>query len=143
MGRAFSFADAKSRKNVDIAGSPTGTRRACTGCVVRDFRALLCWQLAYQLKCEVFEFTAIGPASKDFKYRDQIRDSSACAPRNISEGFGRYAPGEFAQFLGYARASLMETQNHVIDGRDRRYLDDRLSAQLANLAKARCGLRRT
>jgi len=74
---------------------------------VRDFRDLVCWQLSYELKCEVFAFTAIGPASRDFKYRDQIRDSSAAAPRNITEGFGRYRPREFARFLEFAR---------VIDG---------------------------
>ena len=74
------------------------------------------------LKCEAFAFTAAGPASRDFKYRDQIRDSSAAAPRDISEGFGRFRPREFARFLEFARASLMETQSSLIDGRDRGYL---------------------
>jgi four helix bundle protein len=89
------------------------------GDVARDFRDLVAWQLSYQLKCEVFAFTETGPAPKDFKYRDQIRDAGASAPRNISEGFGRFRPLEFARFLEFARASLMETQNHLIDGRDR------------------------
>ena len=57
---------------------------------VRDFRDLVCWQLSYELRREVFAFTATGPAARDFKFRDQIRDSSASAPRNIAEGFGRY-----------------------------------------------------
>jgi four helix bundle protein len=104
--------------------------------VVRDFQGLVCWQLSRELKCEVFDFTSEGPASHDFKYRDQIRDSSASAASNISEGFGRFTPGEFAQYLRWARASLMETQNHLIDGRDRRYLSDRLFSRLSNLAAA-------
>lgn len=58
---------------------------------VRDFRDLVCWQLSHELQCEVFAFTAAGPASRDFKYRDQIRDSSAATPRDIAEGFGRFA----------------------------------------------------
>ena len=103
---------------------------------VRDFRDLVCWQLSYELKCEVFAFTAIGPASRDFKYRDQIRDSSAAAPRNIAEGFGRYRPREFARFLEFARASLMETQSSLIDGRDSGYLSPTLYSRLANLARA-------
>ncbi len=103
---------------------------------VRDFRDLVCWQLSYELKCEVFAFTAIGPASRDFKYRDQIRDSSASAPRNIAEGFGRYRPREFARFLEFARASLMETQSSLIDGRDSGYLFPMLYSRLANLARA-------
>src|ERR1700730_11758155 len=103
---------------------------------VHDFRDLVAWQLSYQLKCEVFEFTAIGPAAKDFKYRDQIRDSSASTPRNIAEGFGRYHPGEFARFCAYALGSLEETKNSLIDGRDRVYLDDILFSRLWNLSKA-------
>lgn len=103
---------------------------------VRDFRDLVCWQLSYELKCEVLAFTATGPASRDFKYRDQIRDSAAAAPRDISEGFGRFRPREFAHFLEFARASLMETQTSLIDGRDRGYLPTALYTRLANLARA-------
>jgi four helix bundle protein len=103
---------------------------------VRDFRDLVCWQLSHQLKCEVFDWTESGPASRNFKFRDQIRDSSASAPRNITEGFGRYRPRKFAGFLKYARASLMETQNHLIDARDSKYIDDQLDSRLMNLAAA-------
>src|SRR2546421_6087288 len=104
--------------------------------MIHDFRDLVCWQLSYSLKCEVFEFTATGPAARDFKYRDQIRDSSASAPRNIAEGFGRFQPRDSARFYEIARASLMETRNHLIDGRDRRYLADNLYFRLTNLARA-------
>jgi four helix bundle protein len=103
---------------------------------VHDFRRLVCWRLSHELKCEVLNFTSSGPASQDFKYRDQIRDASASAPRNIAEGFGRFTPGEFAQYLRWARASLMETQNHLIDGRDRRYLAEALFKRLFSLAAA-------
>jgi four helix bundle protein len=103
---------------------------------VRDFQELVAWQLSHQLKCEVFEFTSTGPASRDFKYRDQIRDSSASGPSNISEGFGRFRPQEFARFLEFAKASLAETRNHLIDGRDRKYLAPALFLRLLNLATA-------
>jgi four helix bundle protein len=103
---------------------------------VRDFRDLICWQLSYELKCEVLAFIQKGAVSKDFKYCDQIRDASASAPRNVAEGFGRFTPGEFAQYLKWARASLMETQNHLIDGRDRGYLEPNGYARLMNLARA-------
>ena len=103
---------------------------------VSDFRDLVCWQLSYEMKCEVLTFTAREKASKDFKYCDQIRDSSASTPGNIAEGFGRFTPGEFAQYLKWARASLMETMNHLIDGRDRGYLEPAVYARLMNLARA-------
>jgi len=78
----------------------------------------VCWQLSYELKCEVLAFLENGPASMDFNYRDQIKDSSSSAPRNIAEGFGRFRPGDSARYLEIARASLIETRNHLLDGRD-------------------------
>jgi four helix bundle protein len=103
---------------------------------VRDFKELICWRLSHELKCEIFEWTRSGSVSRDFKFRDQIVDSSASAPRNIAEGFGRYHPREFAGFLRYARASLMETLNHLIDGKERGYIADPLYSRLYNLARA-------
>jgi len=76
------------------------------------------------------------PAAKDFKYRDQIRASSASAPANIAEGFGRIRPLDSARFHEFARGSLMETLNHLVDGRDRGYLEKALCSRLSNLARA-------
>ena len=104
--------------------------------MVYDFRELVCWKLSYALQCEVLAFIDSSKATKDFKYCDQIRDSSASAPRNIAEGFGRFRPRDSARFYEIARASLIETRNHLIDGRDRGYLDDNLYFRLMNLARA-------
>jgi four helix bundle protein len=112
-----------------------GTRRAPAS-RVRDFRELVCWQLAHQLKCEIFELTATGKAATDFDFRNQIRDSSASATRNISEGFGRFRPGDFARYLEIARASLFETRNNLIDGHDRGYWPWKTCERLSNLANA-------
>ncbi len=81
--------------------------------MVWDFRQLVAWKLAQALDDEVRAFTATGPASRDFKFRDQIHDSSGSAPSNIAEGFGRFRPREFADFLRIARGSLVETQQHL------------------------------
>ncbi|HEX3701681.1 MAG TPA: four helix bundle protein [Vicinamibacterales bacterium] len=69
---------------------------------VRRFEDLIAWQLAYELQQQVFAFTASLPAVRDFKFCDQIRDSSRSAPRNIAEGFGRYYPKAFIRFLRIA-----------------------------------------
>ena len=118
--------------------SDGGTSRAFAENVagVRDFRDLVCWKLANELKCEIWHWSERDPVSRDFKYRDQIRDSSGSAPSNISEGFGRFSPAEFALFLKYARASLMETINHLLDARQRGYIADPLYSRLVNLARA-------
>jgi four helix bundle protein len=120
-----------------LAASMTGHEVCCLrGVPVTDFRDLVCWQLAYTLKSEILAFTGTAPTSRDFKFCDQIRDSGASAPRNIAEGFGRYTPRDFARFLSYARASLFETQNHLIDAHDRGYLDERTYRRLYNLTSA-------
>src|SRR5207247_2833561 len=103
---------------------------------VSDFRDLVAWQLCHTLKCEVFDFTATGPASRDFRYRDQIRDASASPARNIAEGFNRYRPAEFARFLEYALGSLGETRDALIDGFDGRFFDQNLFHRLRILPAA-------
>jgi four helix bundle protein len=104
------------------------------------YEDIVAWQLADELKREVFALTATGPPARDFKFRDQIRDSSASATRNIAEGFGRFRPADFARFLEFARGSLTETHNSLRDGRDRGYFTDtdcdRLSRLAARAAKA-------
>jgi four helix bundle protein len=42
----------------------------------------------------------------------------------------------WSRFFEIARASLMETRNHLIDGHDRGYLDDNLYYRLSNLARS-------
>ena len=86
--------------------------------VARHYRELICWQLSNDLKRRVYAFTARLPASKDFEFCKQIRGSARGAPRTIAEGFGRFRPGDFARYLEFARASLMETQNHLDDALD-------------------------
>jgi four helix bundle protein len=76
----------------------------CDRVPVRDFTDLVCWQLSNELKCEVIAFTEIGPAARDFKYRNQVRDSSASAASNIAEAFGRFRPRDAARFAEFACA---------------------------------------
>ena len=108
------------------------------------YQDLVCWQLADELRREVIALTATGPASKDFKFRDQIRDSASSACRDIAEGFGRYWPADFARFLNFARASLMETHDGLHDGHERGYFSpndrDRLQHLAARAGKATTGL---
>jgi four helix bundle protein len=59
--------------------------------VANDFTELVAWQLAEEL--------------------DRFMSD---APRNIAEGFGRFAPKEFAQFLRIAIGSEHETRNHIL-----------------------------
>jgi four helix bundle protein len=78
--------------------------------IAKRFEELICWQRMNELSIEVWKITDRPPASKDFDFRDEIRDASDSAQRNIAEGFGRYSPPQFANFLDYSRASALETK---------------------------------
>jgi four helix bundle protein len=102
--------------------------------VARTYRELVCWQLANDLKRRIYEFTAKPLVARDFDFCKQIRGSARGAPRTIAEGFGRFRPADFARYLEFARASLIETQNHLDDALDAEYLTADEHAALWHLA---------
>jgi len=104
----------------------------------KRYQDLVCWQLADEREQLVFALTATGPVAKDFKFCDQIRDSSSSATRNMAEGFGRYWPADFARFLTMARASLMETHNSAGSGFKKGYFTAEDTDKMQRLA-ARSG----
>jgi len=53
-----------------------------------------------------------------------LEDSVAGPPAHISEGFGRFSPLDFARYCVIARASLMESQNHLMDAVDSARIDE-------------------
>jgi four helix bundle protein len=87
----------------------------------QDFKA---WQLARELHRKVISMTSTGPVSRDFKFRDNLRDAADSAQRNFPEGFGRFAPADFAHFLDHSRASLLEVKNGIGEGYDRRHFQE-------------------
>jgi four helix bundle protein len=106
---------------------------------VRHFRDLVAWQLVHELRRETIAFTATEPASKDFKFRDQIRDAIGSACRNTSEGFGRFRPAENARFLEFARASICEVQDGLIEAKEKRYIDESMFDRLWTLSRRALG----
>ena len=103
------------------------------------FRDLTCWQLAQELKLALYRLSDSQSVSKDARFRGQLRDAAASAPRNIAEGFGRRTHRDFAAFLDIARGSLMECQNHLQDAVDRGYMSVTEFIPLNSLAQRTCG----
>ena len=101
----------------------------------RSFTELDAWQLANELKRGVYDLIETGKAKQDVEFRTQIRNAAASAPRNIAEGFGRYQPKEFSQYLRVANGSLMETSNPLRDGVDRGYFVAADSQRLDTLCR--------
>lgn len=88
----------------------------------RDFREIVAWQLAHQLKLRIDEFVGRAEVARRFKFCDQLADAARSAPRNIAEGFGRYRHKEFAHFVRIAKGSEVEVLNHLIDACDQRLI---------------------
>jgi len=107
--------------------------------VVRRFQDLDVWRLANELKQNVYALVDGSTASSDRRFRDQIKASAASAPSNLSEGFGYYRHPEFARHTRTAKSSLMETQNHLADGVDRRHWSAEAARPLVQLADRAIG----
>ena len=106
---------------------------------LRRYEDFIAWQLSRELERRVFEFTATVPALKDVDYCRQVRLSSASAARNLSEGFGRFLPADFARFARITIGSLHETRDHLDAGLERGYLSKPLHDELTVLANRAIG----
>ena len=92
----------------------SSTALCASGVRIDHFQDLIVWQLADELRHEILAFTDTGPASKDFKYRDQIRDAiaSACHPESAVEpdpaAHARYEP-IYAEYRHLVASSVVRT----------------------------------
>lgn len=90
----------------------------------KDFREIVAWQLARELKLVADRLVAKPDVARRFKFCDQLSDAARSGPRNIAEGFARFKHKEFAQFVRIAKGSEAEVLNHFIDAHDLRLLSD-------------------
>src|SRR4051812_22056227 len=89
--------------------------------MINDYKMLVAWQLSMELADLVDAMTSRTRAAENQDFCQQILKSSAKAAAQIAEGFLRYRPKESAYYYRIARASLGETQTHLIRGRHREY----------------------
>ena len=83
--------------------------------VFDDFREIVAWQLAHQMKLRVELFLGCPDFRKHFKFCEQLSDAARSGPRNIAEGHGQFNHKAFAQLVRIARGSEAEVLNHLID----------------------------
>lgn len=88
------------------------------------FEDLEIWQIERKLSLKVYKLTETGPASRDFKFRDQIKDSSGSAMDNIAEGFERSGQFEFVNFLSISKGSCGEVRSQLYRGIDQQYFPE-------------------
>jgi four helix bundle protein len=80
---------------------------------VNKFEDLEVWQMARKYAGSIHTLTLKENFSKEYKFKDQIKDSSGSVMDNIAEGFGRESRLEFINFLGIAKGSLYESKSQL------------------------------
>jgi four helix bundle protein len=93
---------------------------------------------------EVYRVTGGFPKEELYGVTSQLRRAAISVPSNIAEGQGRQTTGEFRQFLGHARRSLLETETQILLSERLEYLDhettERLLKQSAEVGRILNGL---
>ena len=106
---------------------------------VKRYEDLECYQLAVEIRRIVLRLTRRGRVREDRRFCSQIRDSARGAPRNISEGYSLFNPAVIVRFLSYAKGSLNETKNHVVDGLECEHFTKEETDSLISLIKRTLG----
>lgn len=101
---------------------------------LKSYRELVCWQLAAQIRREMIAVTDRPEVRRHFRFCEQVGASTRSAPANISEGFKRSSRA-FVQYLDVALGSLQETENHVDEAFERKFITGDEHAHFRLLAK--------
>jgi four helix bundle protein len=101
---------------------------------VQSYRDLIVWQKSIELVLEIYRATRGFPKTETYGLVSQLRRAAVSVPSNIAEGHARLSTGEFKQFLGHARGSLMEIETQILISRKLGYIDSVQSTILFNRA---------
>jgi len=89
-----------------------------------SYKDLVAWQQAMELVEWIYQASACWPRSELYGLVSQVRRAAVSVVSNIAEGQGRSSSGEFLQFLGNAKGSLLETETQILLGQRLKYLND-------------------
>ena len=78
--------------------------------MLKSYRELQVWQRSIQLATAVYRLAASFPRDEIYGLSSQMKRASVSVASNIAEGYGRLTGGEYRQFLGIARGSVLELQ---------------------------------
>jgi len=86
-----------------------------------------------ELITEIYRLSQKFPPEELYGLISQMRRAAVSIPSNIAEGQGRLTKGEFTQFLGNARGSLLELETQILVARNLHYLDEPALTNLMGL----------
>jgi len=87
----------------------------CAMAGAREHRELDVWKLAFEARMRVRRICQRPGFREHLWLRSQLWRASNSACTNTAEGFGRYYPKEFSRYLGIAKSSLLEIEEHLCD----------------------------
>ena len=105
-----------------------------------SFKDLIVWQKARQLVAATYRVTRRFPRLEMYGLTSQLQRAAVSVASNIAEGQGRLTRGEFIQFLGNARGSLVELQTQFILAYDLGYITSQQLDELERLSGEVLGL---
>jgi four helix bundle protein len=88
------------------------------------YQELIVWQKARTFAGDVYRVTGAFPRSEIYGLTSQLRRAAVSVASNIAEGQGRPTKGEFCNFLGQARGSLLELETQLAISVDLHFLAD-------------------
>ena len=112
-----------------------------------NFQNLDAWRSAQRLVKIIYELTDGFPPAERYCLTQQMRRAVHSVHSNIAEGSGRLSNGEWQQFLGHARGSLMELESDLVAALDLSYCGEaaatEVGAQVRQTARLVNGLLRS
>jgi four helix bundle protein len=102
---------------------------------VRDFKDLLVWKLARELRILVYSLLKSLPVEERYALSSQLRRAAQSIGANIAEGFGRYSYQENIQFSRQARGSAYEVRDHLVTALDAGFITSQQCSDADELAQ--------
>ena len=91
---------------------------------IATFEDLEVWQMARQVRKELYQILKSLPDEERYNLASQMRRAAVSLTANIAEGYGRFHFKENIQCCRIARGSAYELIDHLIACQDQLYLSD-------------------
>lgn len=89
-----------------------------------SFESLEVWQLARNLRLEIYLLTRTFPKEEQFNLTSQIRRAIGSVTANLAEGYGRATDKDRAHFTNTAYCSALEVLDHIIASYDLKLVEE-------------------